>query len=51
VLEIVFNKLLEIWRGEQAHALAAQKAFYHRANCNRAARRGEYNAAMESTEA
>ena len=42
---------LEIWRGEQAHALTAQKALYHRANCNRAARRGEYNAAMESIEA
>jgi fructose-bisphosphate aldolase class I len=39
---------LEIWRGEEAHASAAQKALYHRANCNRAARRGEYNAAMES---
>jgi fructose-bisphosphate aldolase class I len=39
---------LEIWRGEDAHVLAAQKALYHRANCNRAARSGEYNAAMES---
>jgi fructose-bisphosphate aldolase class I len=38
---------LEIWRGEEQHVLAAQKALYHRANCNRAARRGEYNAAME----
>jgi fructose-bisphosphate aldolase class I len=40
---------MEIWRGEEAHALAAQQALYHRATCNRAARRGEYNAAMEST--
>jgi fructose-bisphosphate aldolase class I len=40
---------LEIWRGEEAHVEAAQKALYHRANCNRAARRGEYNAAMEKT--
>ena len=33
---------LEIWRGEEAHLLAAQQALYHRAKCNRAARRGEY---------
>jgi len=38
---------LEIWRGEETHALAAQKALLHRARCNWAARRGEYNAAME----
>ena len=38
---------LEAWRGEQAHAKAAQQALYHRAHCNRAARRGEYSAAME----
>jgi hypothetical protein len=29
--------------------LATQQALYHRASCNRAARRGEYNAAMERT--
>jgi fructose-bisphosphate aldolase class I len=40
---------LEIWRGEKAHVTAAQKALYHRALCNRAARRGEYNAGMERT--
>ncbi len=40
---------LEIWKGEQANVPAAQKALYHRANCNRAARRGEYSAAMETT--
>jgi len=40
---------LEIWQGEEAHVLAAQQALYHRARCNRAARRGEYNAAMEKT--
>ncbi len=40
---------LEIWRGEEAHVTAAQKALYHRALCNRAARRGEYNAGMERT--
>ncbi|MGB2622958.1 MAG: class I fructose-bisphosphate aldolase [Candidatus Acidiferrum sp.] len=38
---------LEIWKGQQANVLAAQKALHHRAMCDRAARRGEYNAAME----
>ena len=38
---------LEIWQGEEANVLAAQQALFHRARCNRAARRGEYNAAME----
>ena len=38
---------LEIWRGDAAHVAAAQKALYHRARCNQAARRGEYDAAME----
>ena len=38
---------MEIWRGEQAHVPAAQQALFHRARCNRAARRGEYEAAME----
>jgi fructose-bisphosphate aldolase class I len=38
---------LEIWRGEEANVPAAQKTLVHRANCNRAARRGEYSAAME----
>jgi fructose-bisphosphate aldolase class I len=38
---------LEIWRGEEVHVAEAQKALYHRARCNQAARRGEYNAAME----
>ena len=42
---------LEIWQGEEAHVLAAQQALYHRARCNRAARRGEYNRAMERTRA
>ena len=40
---------LEIWRGEDAHVLAAQQALLHRARCNRAARRGEYSGAMEKT--
>jgi fructose-bisphosphate aldolase class I len=38
---------LEIWLGQEANAKAAQQALLHRARCNRAARRGEYNAAME----
>ena len=40
---------LEIWQGEEANVLAAQQALLHRAKCNWAARRGEYNAAMEGT--
>ena len=40
---------MEIWQGDEAHALAAQQALYHRAKCNRAARCGEYTAAMERT--
>ncbi len=40
---------MEIWHGDETHALAAQQALYHRARCNRAARRGEYTAAMERT--
>ena len=39
---------LEIWRGEEANVQAAQEALYHRARCNMAARRGEYNARMET---
>jgi fructose-bisphosphate aldolase class I len=38
---------LEIWQGKGTHVPAAQQALVHRANCNRAARRGEYDAAME----
>ncbi|MDO9048298.1 MAG: class I fructose-bisphosphate aldolase [Methylobacter sp.] len=38
---------LEIWQGQESHVLAAQQVLYHRAQCNRAARRGEYSAAME----
>jgi len=39
---------LEIWRGQEANVPAAQRALLHRADCNRAARRGEYSAAMEN---
>jgi fructose-bisphosphate aldolase class I len=40
---------LEIWHGEQAHVLESQQALYHRAVCDRAARRGEYNSAMDTS--
>jgi Fructose-1,6-bisphosphate aldolase len=38
---------LEIWKGMDANVEEAQKALYHRAKCNQAARRGEYNTGME----
>jgi fructose-bisphosphate aldolase class I len=39
---------MEIWRGEASNVPAAQQALFHRADCNRAARRGEYTTRMES---
>ena len=39
---------LEIWQGKHANVRAAQAALLHRAECNRAARRGEYVALKES---
>ncbi|MDQ2929336.1 MAG: fructose-bisphosphate aldolase class I [Gemmatimonadota bacterium] len=39
---------LEIWGGDEAHRAPAQRALLHRAQCNRAALRGEYTAAMET---
>jgi fructose-bisphosphate aldolase class I len=41
---------LEIWHGEQVNTHAAQQALYHRATCNRAARRGEYDAVIDHDE-
>jgi len=38
---------LGIWHGEEANVSAAQKAIYHRAKCNSAARNGEYSEKME----
>ena len=32
---------LQIWQGKECNVLAAQQALYHRALCNKAARRGE----------
>jgi fructose-bisphosphate aldolase class I len=40
---------LEIWAGKDGNVAAAQKALYHRAKCNSAARRGEYTPAMEKS--
>jgi len=40
---------MEVWLGQDANAKAAQQALLHRARCNQAARRGEYNAAMKMT--
>jgi fructose-bisphosphate aldolase class I len=38
---------LEVWRGNDANREAAQRVLDHRARCNRAARRGEYDPSME----
>jgi fructose-bisphosphate aldolase class I len=38
---------LGIWGGQEARRVAAQHALLHRAECNRAALRGEYDVAME----
>ena len=38
---------LEIWKGDDANREAAQRMLNHRAHCNRAARRGEYDPSME----
>jgi fructose-bisphosphate aldolase class I len=40
---------LEIWQGKEKNILAAQKSLYHRARCNLAARRGEYDKETEKT--
>ena len=38
---------MEIWKGDDANVEAAQKAFYHRAKMNSAARSGSYSEEME----
>lgn len=38
---------LEIWQGQAGNVARAQRALAHRARCNRAARRGEYDAAAD----
>jgi fructose-bisphosphate aldolase class I len=44
----ILRGALALWRGDAAGVSAAQEDLYHRADCNRAARRGEYSAAMET---
>jgi fructose-bisphosphate aldolase class I len=39
---------LEVWSGDSARIGAAQRALYHRANCCRAARQGQYSPRMET---
>jgi fructose-bisphosphate aldolase class I len=39
---------LDIGHGQPANVKAAQQALFHRASCNRAARRGEYDAATDA---
>ena len=39
---------LDIWKGNDSNVPEAQKALYHRALCNKAARRGEYSESMET---
>jgi len=39
---------MAIWRGEERNIKSAQNALLHRTRCNRAARCGEYNGAMET---
>lgn len=38
---------METWMGSEANVTAAQRALYHRAKCNGAARRGVYSLEME----
>jgi fructose-bisphosphate aldolase class I len=38
---------LDIWQGREDNVIKAQQALNHRANCNKAARRGEYTDQME----
>jgi fructose-bisphosphate aldolase class I len=42
------NPALAIWAGQEPNVAAAQDALLHRAECNRDALRGEYDAVMES---
>lgn len=38
---------MDIWLGKKENIPEAQQVLYHRANCNRAARNGQYSASME----
>ncbi|MEO8340292.1 MAG: class I fructose-bisphosphate aldolase [Nitrospirota bacterium] len=49
VVDIAIQRpALEIWEGEGTNVSGTHRALAHRARCNRAARRGKYNAAMET---
>jgi fructose-bisphosphate aldolase class I len=39
---------LELWDGQQANVMTAQRALVYRARCNQAARSSEYSQAMET---
>ena len=41
---------LEIWKGKEANVSIAQHALLDRAKCNQAARRGEYSAAIKTSD-
>ena len=45
------DEAMKTWKGEAGNVAAAQQVFLHRARLNSAARRGEYNLAMEAMEA
>jgi fructose-bisphosphate aldolase, class I len=45
------DEALQAWRGRSERLGAAQRAFYHRASCNRAAVVGAYTSSMESASA
>ncbi|HEY6706552.1 MAG TPA: class I fructose-bisphosphate aldolase, partial [Actinomycetota bacterium] len=42
---------LKAWKGEAANGPAAQRALYHRARLNAAARSGNWTQTMETTDA
>jgi fructose-bisphosphate aldolase class I len=45
------DPVLKTWKGDPANVPAAQRAYYHRARCNSAARFGKYTKEMETTAA
>jgi fructose-bisphosphate aldolase class I len=45
------DPVLKTWKGDPGNVAAAQRAFYHRARCNGAARFGKYTKEMEATAA
>lgn len=54
VLSFSFGRALQedalrIWNGDDANIAPAQKALYHRAKCNGAARAGNYNSQIENS--